>query len=201
MNVTDLWWREQTRSYFVTIDGKQHNLKTDDKATAYIKLADLLREPEPECEPQTVHTLRKRFLASMDGIRSPGTIKWYKFMLTDRDGFKLPNWRISSLTDDLVQQWLSTVPGNGNTKNGVLRALMRMLNWSVDHKLIDANPISGIRRRLDGVLPGYQPRVVRLSAEQVKVILAAARADIHDLLFVLSETGARPLAACTGPAR
>jgi integrase len=192
MHVSDLWYREQTRTFYVTIDGKQHSLKTDDKVTAYLKLADFLRDPVPEGEPLTVHTLRSRFLASMEGIRSPATITWYKFALSDRDGYKVPNWRISSINDDLVQQFLRTVPGNGNTKNGVLRALIRMFNWAVDQKLIDKNPVDGIQRRLDGVLPGYQPRVVRLSAEQVKVILAAARADIHDLLFVLSETGARP---------
>jgi integrase len=201
MIVTDLWWRDQTRSFYVTIDGKQHNLKTDDKATAYLRVADLLREPEPEGEPQTVHTLRSRFLASMEGIRSPATVIWYKFMLSDRDGFTLPNWRIGSITDDLVQQWLRTVPGNSNTKNGFLRALIRMLNWAVDHKLIAANPVEGIQRRLDGVLPGYQPRVVRLTQEQVRTILAAARADVKDLLFILSETGARPFEITSAEAK
>ncbi len=197
MQVSDLWFREQTGTFHVTIDGKQHNLKTADKPDAFIRLADLLRM-QPNLD---LHTIRDKFLAGMEGIRAAGTVGWYRFMLTDREGFKLPNWKPGEITDDAVQKWLSSVPGNGNTKNGALRAFIRMLNWAVDHKLIEANPISGIQRRLDGVLPGYQPRVIALTEAEVKTILDAARKDLHSVLYVLSETGARPFEITSAEAK
>jgi len=117
-------------------------------------------------KPRTAHTLRELYLADLPSIRKPKTISWYKCALST-----LPDCAIDAITDNKVQLCLASARGIGNTENGMLTAPVRLLNWGVSEKYIAANPIKGIKKRLSGVLPGYQPRVVYLTIEQRRAML------------------------------
>ncbi len=205
MKVSDPWLRGKRQWYATILDGpekgRQVSLKTTDEAAAWTAV-DRLRRGQPIepakviQKPRTAHALRELYLADLPNIRKPKTVAWYKFALST-----LPDWTIDAITDDKVQLWLASARGVGNTKNGMLTALVRLLNWGVSEKYIATNPIRGIKKRLSGVLPGYQPRVVYLTIEQRRAMLDKClnpggkklpRPDLLQVLTVLFSTGARP---------
>ena len=72
-----MWFRKQTKTWHVQIDGTQHNLRTDDKAKAETKYHELMLErPVPPSNEHLVVILDK----FLDWVQAeqPRSYTWYR---------------------------------------------------------------------------------------------------------------------------
>lgn len=103
------WFRPSRKTYYVTVDGVQHNLHTADKAEAYRQWHELMvRSPElPESPDATVVVILASFLDWAEKHPKKSTYKWHRHYL---QGFVASledkQLRISKLKKFHVSRWL-----------------------------------------------------------------------------------------------
>jgi hypothetical protein len=75
------WFRKARNSWFVTIDGTQHNLGPV-KKEAFNRFHELMLQPQAARVPsQLFAALADRFLDWVERKRSPDTYEWYRYRL------------------------------------------------------------------------------------------------------------------------
>ena len=77
------WFRPSRRTYYVTVNGVQHNLHTADKAEAYRRWHELMvRAPEPPESPDaTVVVILAAFLDWEEKHTKKSTYEWHRHYL------------------------------------------------------------------------------------------------------------------------
>jgi hypothetical protein len=147
------FYRKQTRSFYVQLDGQQINLGPDEKG-AWHQWHLLMAERLGPSNAITVKELVKRFCGWLEqATLAPRTKDWYKAHLKSFEtvaGAKAAE----KITQDDVDDWF-TKCGEGwgdNYRLGSFRALSRMYNWARKRGHVTQNPITYMER------PAYQPR-------------------------------------------
>ncbi len=190
------WYRPSRGVWYVTLHGKQHNLGPEREA-AFQKYGELLaKPPEPTEAPKAPSTmlvgLIQRFMADVRANSAADTVEWYRHRLQRLvdylSGLNLEGIEVAELKRGLIKDWLNAYPHlSSGSKRNLARAIQRVMNWAVEQKLIDHNPLAGMKKPK----AGKRERVIS-DAEWEDIQSLVEDPDFRDLLLVTWETGCRP---------
>jgi integrase len=184
------FYRKQTKSWYVQLGKKQHNLGSDKTAamTAYYTL--MAGKQELADSSQVVAVLRK-FLEWNKKHRAAGSHKFYSrpilsFAQHVGDALTVANLKNSHVTD-----WIDAAyAGQSSTyRRNAIRAVQRAFNWAVDEGDLSANPIKTYKK------PAARSRDAILEPadwEKVAEYLRKWSGEFLDYATILRATGCRP---------
>lgn len=182
------WYRQQTGTWYVEINGKQVRLGKDE-TEAWREYHRLMDGASLSSGTPVVHLLDE-FLDWVQKNQSEGTYKWYRHHLRRfrrRIGDRL---RVEDLKPYHLTRWIDGLNGGQTTKHHAGRTVKRAFNWAVREGYIQRSPVAG------ATIPGQARRERILSADEWKTILAAVPdQQFRDFLTLLKETGCRPTEA------
>ncbi|HEY4690221.1 MAG TPA: tyrosine-type recombinase/integrase [Anaerolineae bacterium] len=121
-----------------------------------------------------------RFLAAMDGVRSPATLEWY----SQRLGALLDvlgDVDVSTIAENDLNRWRASQNGRLSvwTLHGYVRAVRRFFAWLTDKGIVDSNPARDFK------LPRLPKRPrVGVSCDVRDRIIEAARSNPRDYALV-----------------
>ena len=193
------WFRPSRRTFYVTIDGVQHNLRTADKAEAYRRWHELMcRAPEaPESPDVTVVVILATFLDWAEKHTKSTTYGWHRhYLQCFATSLQDRQLQVSSLKKFHVTRWLDRQPTWGaNSRRAAIASIKRAFNWAVDEGYIPHSPVARLRK------PKAKHRETILTADQCQIILDESASDFRDCLNLMLETGVRPSEVRTVEAR
>ena len=184
------WFRSSLNSFFVTVDGVQHNLRTADKAEAIDRWHALLSKAPapPEAPDATVVVLLAAFLEWTEKHKKAATYEWHRNYLHSFVRSLDRTLQVSELKPFHVTRWLDAQTAWGvSSRRGAIASVKRAINWAVDEGYVARSPIAKIRK------PKAMRRETVLTDEQRRLILREASDEaFRDLLTLIQETGVRP---------
>ena len=184
------WFRQSRNTFYVTINGTQHNLHTADKEKAFRRWHELMvRTQEPPQSPKsTILVVLAAFAEWAEKHTKPATYEWYRRFLKSFGQSIPPDLRVIDLKPFHVTQWLDDNSQWGDSgRRGAITSLKRAFQWAVDEGYLDRSPVASIRK------PAIPRRETVLNAEQRQIILnEASDEEFRDLLTAIQETGVRP---------
>jgi len=194
------WFRRQTGSWYVCIDGKQVPLSKDRDEAHRIWhrfMARRQRVPAADAPDATVASILDTFLVWCRDNRRRRTFDVYRQYLQsflDHAGKEL-------LADELkpfhVMRWVEQHPDwSASTKNLAIRSVQRPFNWAVRQGFLDRSPVANVEKPT----PGRREAVLSNNEWQAALELFAGD-PFQDLLVALRETGCRVHEARTVEAR
>jgi integrase len=194
------WFRECRRSWFVTIGGKQINLKTADKREAnrrWHELAIQAEEALPFGSRLTARELLALFLEWAEKHTRPASYDWYSYFLKCFVRAVPATLAAKDVRAYRVTQWLdSRAAWKDGSRRGAICAVKRAFQWGVQEGFLDFSPIAALKK------PPRNRRETILTPMQRDTIVAAARDEnFRDFLTLIQETGARPHEVRTVEAR
>ena len=181
------WFWKARRSWFVTLDGKRHNLGPD-KETAHDRFHQLMSEPRKRSiRTDSVVAIIDAFLDWCEKHRSPDTYEWYRYRL-QRFAERYPELTAGQLRPLHVQQWLDgmTALSSGSKRNHC-RSVKRAMRWALRQGYIEKNPIA----HLEQPKAGKRETVVS-QAEFEEILRLIPGQSFRDLVVTTWETGCRP---------
>ena len=180
------WYRKDRKSWFVTINGKRHNLGSD-KEEAFQEFYRLMAGPI-QIDKISVFTLMDQFLDWTEKHRAPRTYEFHQERLNrfvkdtaDMDCLKLKPFH--------VQKWLDSKDTWGPTyKSGVVSSIKRSFNWAVRQGYLSTNPIQFLEK------PKPNKRETPVTRDEYQALLANIdkKDPFYDLVVFSWETGCRP---------
>lgn len=185
------WYRPSRGTWFVTLNGQQHNLGAD-RDKAFEEYAKLLKKPSTAPRQRftsdSVVAVIDRYLDWCKEHRAAETYEWYRWRLQLFAESIDRTLSVDELKHYHLDEWLSKRPDwSSGTKHGMARAVQRALRWAARKGYIDRSPISDYEKARPG------KRNVVISALQFETILGFVRKrPFRDLLIVSWETGCRP---------
>lgn len=179
------WYRKERKSWFVTINGKRHNLGPD-KKEATCSFFKLVAHPS-RANDITFFDLLDEFLEWTSIHRAKQTYKFYQERIT-RFTSENPDVRCSELRPYVIQRWLDGKDWGKTYKAGVVSTLKRCCNWAVRQGLLDSNPI----KHLEKPPAGHRDTPVTLEEYEILLKNVPPTDAFRDVLIFLWETGARP---------
>jgi uncharacterized protein YchJ len=184
------WFRECRNTWYVTINGRQHNLQTADKDEAHRRWHKLMVQSEqvPLSPQATVIEILALFADHSEKHHKPASYEWYRNFLQSFLDHIPTSLRVDELKPFHVTTWLDANTQWGvSGRRGAICALKRAFQWAVDEGYLSHSPIRKIRK------PQPKPRATVLTAEQRQTVLAEARDQaFRDFIALIQETGARP---------
>jgi len=187
------WYRADRDRWYATIDGVQVNLKVAGKTsrraalTALAALAEAIPIPKTIVKASQVESLVNDYLTDIETRVQAETLRvsrWHLTRFVQSFGKRLA----CTLTPGEVEchynrpNWGATIQANG------IGVVVTMLRWSVRRRLIDRNPIEGVRKPQTTSRGG---EVIITSADHQR-LLAGASDAFKPFLELLWHTGARP---------
>jgi integrase len=198
MRQPEPFFRKQTSSWYVQIDGRQINLGKDQKA-AWAEYHALMAGRQEVSPNTTIAELAAIFdVSNKHGNKAERTRQWYKRHIDsfiDHAGARL---KVRDLKPFHVSAWLrDRYKGSGaNNKNGAVRAVKRLFKWAADEGHISSNPIGNVKP-----VP-YEPREVCITRENWRRFVDSITSPAFlDLVLFMRATGCRPFEARTVEAR
>jgi integrase len=191
MRVPKPWFREQTQSWYVKINGVQHPLGKDkkeaDKAYHRLMAGEGLAKPTKDLP---LGGLVEQFLTDCEKTVTPETASWYRVFLDDF-AERYPKLKPQDIAPRHVRAWLNAErkrTWGQSTHRSAVTILKRLLNWAVENRLLAQNPIKDFER------PAATRRERVLTPEERAEILSwYPEGDaFHDFLTALMESGIRP---------
>lgn len=207
MRVPKPFYVKKRKTWYVQIDGKQHNLGKD-KAEAMNQYKELLGDSAKVAAENVKATapvldLLAEFLAWSERNNGDSNheslqnhISHFSKWLSETGQGRL---RVRDLKPFHVTRWLDARYKNGasdTTRAGAIQCVKRPFNWAVDEGYIPTNPIARVKK------PRYTPRgdEAYITEEQFKALIEAARDTYKpyeaepfvDYLMVIHDTGCRP---------
>jgi integrase len=184
------WYWVDRDAWYVTVDGKRHQLAKGkaNKAEARRAFHRLMAEGAPKVgRPDlTVELAADLFLEHSRREHTPGTFEQHRIKLQslcDSCG----KVKASDLRPSHVSKWLVEKGWADATRRGAITSVKAALNWCVREGLLAENPIARLER------PKMTRRTRTLSPTERATVADAATDDaFRDLLIALAETGARP---------
>jgi len=185
------WFRKDRNTWYVTLNGVQHNLQSPDRDAAFRRWHELMSRPEdapPDAASLTVVAVMAHFAEWSEKHNAPATHDWYHGYLAGFVRFIPLNLLVRDLRPFHVSRWIDSKPNWGpSSHRAAISAVKRALQWAVDEGLCESSPIRGVRK------PKPQRRTTVLSSEQRALILEeASDQEFRDLISLIQETGARP---------
>jgi integrase len=207
------FFRKQTKTWYVQIGKKQHNLGPDEEV-AKQKYHALMSGRQPITDDTIVYAVLFQFLGWDKQHREKSTHEFYKRhivsfaeyvgeMLTvgELKPFHVTNWLDQCYPKSRVRDGKKVTGVGDNYRRSAVRSVQRAFNWAVEQGYLKASPIAKLKK------PAYKPRDVILAPEQWAQLVAAlefrganGRAFL-DLLTLMRHTGCRPLEARKAEAR
>lgn len=189
------FFREQTKSWYVTLSGKQCPLGKDEDE-AYQKYHRLMANyvadrPAEVSKEAPVAVLLNAFLDWTQRKRAPRTYDSYKSFCTSLAKY-LPNgMTCSNLKPHHIESWFDAkFAQSGETSRGIAyRTIKRAFNWAVKQEYIGESPI----RRLE--VPSGEPREIYIEPEQFDEFIKHANPKLEEIATFLWNTGCRPFEA------
>jgi integrase len=184
------WYREDRRRWYVTINGKWHNLGPD-KKRAMQRFHELMAAKDAaEDRPvdrASVAAILDEFLEWTKQNRATKTYRGYVDFCQSFTS-TWPRLRTDEFKPMHVQEWLNKkTTWNSTTKRGAITCLKRAMNWAARMGYLHTNPISAMEK------PEAKPRTTLVDSDEFESILSEIGDDnFKDLLIVSFDTGARP---------
>lgn len=184
------FFRSQTQSWYVQLQGRQINLGRDREA-AWAKYNELMaassgRSLGPHV---SVAELLDEFLEHIQQNRAEKTYLWYRNYLRGFVDHLGRRTKVYDLRPYHVTKWLdeSFADLSATSRNCAVRAVRGAFNWAVSEGYLTLSPVRGVKR------PPANRRELVLTATQFDEIVLARVSDEHerDLVVFLWETGAR----------
>lgn len=185
MKFSKPWFRKQNQTWYVTLNGKQHNLGRD-KDQAFDKYARLLHQRhQPE---SNVRRLLNRYWDWVQKNRAATTCAKMRPRLESFGGFISATLTTKQLKPHHVQDWLDARFPNANPtyRNTLITTIKGAMNWAAGLGIIESSPIAAMRK------PPVKIRQEFIAAPDWPTILDAARdTDFRELLTVMFSSGCR----------
>lgn len=180
------WYRKDRKAWFVTIDGKRHNLGPNRKH-ALQQFHELMSQPQKRVIPSdSLLAIIDAFLEWCEKHRALDTYEWYRFRL-ERFAQTYPDLRIGELRPYHVQEWIDDMELSNGSRRNYGRSIKRCVRWAKRQGYIDHNPIA------DMELPkGGKREMVVSEGEWATILDLVGHGCLRDLLIVTWETGCRP---------
>jgi hypothetical protein len=177
------WYWKARRSWFVTLNGKRHNLGPD-KAAAFDKLHQLLAQPAKQVvRSDSVLVVIDAFLEWCSNHRAPDTFEWYQFRL-QRFAETYPHLKVDQLRPYHVQKWLDSMNGlSSGSKRNSCRAIKRTMKWAAQQGYIDQSPIAHLEQPKTG-----KREIVVSQQEFDRILDLAENPHLRDLLVTTWES-------------
>lgn len=184
------FFRKSTQSWYFK-QGTKFIPLGKDKEKAFQKYHALMSASQPTTPDTRVEDLLGKYLTWCKSHKAEETYHWYSRYLVPFQAYIQAHhgkMTVANIKPSHVSDWVDTLGGGDNNKNGAVRAVMRAFNWSVKRQDIPANPIKGVER------PQAKPREVYIDpAEWGRVIASIRSTDpFLDFILFLRETGCRP---------
>jgi len=188
------WFREQNRTWYVQLGGRQINLGQDEEAARqkYHRLMAEHRPGEAPAAPEQsplADDLFGRFLLWAQVNRAQATAETYRERIQSfLDSLVNQQLEVRHLKPYHVQQWIDSHPGwSDTTKAGKMTAVQAALNWAVRQGFIDRSPLVGLQKPSKGRRESY------VSVEDWPKLLAKVKTPtLRDAIVFTWETGVRP---------
>jgi len=182
------WFRPERGVWYVTLDGKQHNLGAEREA-AFDRYRELLKAPrQKKVDLKSVAAVLDNFLDWTKTHRAPRTYEWYLERCQSFATTLPENLPVSALKPYHVQQWVDSHKNwSDGQKRGCMIAIQRAFNWAEKLGHLDRSPI----RYLEKPKAGKRDTIVT-PEEYPAVLDAIRRQEFRDLVETAWETGARP---------
>lgn len=180
------FFRKQTRSWYVTIGGRQIPLGKD-RQVAFDQYHELMRDRQDlSGELTTLYQLSQAFLTWVQDNRAEGTYKMYLHYLKSFIGEVGKRMWPRQLKVHHLTKWIGGMDISTTSQNDAIAKVQRMLNWSVERGYLVRNPIAGMKK------PKRQRRDVFYTPEQWEQIRKHASPPFDDFLDFLYSIGCRP---------
>lgn len=180
------WYRPARGVWFVTLDGRQHNLGPD-KDEAFDRYKKLLAEPKARAvASDSLAAIIDAFLDWVQRERSPETYGWYQYRL-QRFLLKYPNLRAAEVRPYHVQEWVAGYKLSTTSRRNYMRTVKRCLAWAMTQGYLEKNPVAGME------IPAGERREVSISQDDIDLLLRSIKnPGLRDLVTVTVGTGCRP---------
>ena len=180
------WFRKSRKSWFVTIEGVQHNLGPN-KRQAYERFHELMRRPAKQTSaPTSFASIADAFLDWTLRNGAPDTFEWYRERLQPFVQ-QHPDLTVTDLKPFHVEKWATQSGRSINTFRNKMRAVKRSLRWAKAQGYIDEDPLESM------VIPSADPKEVYVSPDEFAEILANITSEpFSDLITATYEVGCRP---------
>lgn len=181
------WFRKDRGAWFVTINGKRHNLGPDKKA-AFDEFYRLMRQPATrKVSDDSLATIIDAFLDWNEKNRAPATYESYRYRL-QRFVDRFPDLRPTQLRPFHVEQWVDSFPDLTKTsRRNYFRSVKRCMKWALQQGYVDENPVAHLE------VPAAERRDTFVTSDQFARLLEFVRDDtFRELLISVWDTGCRP---------
>ena len=182
------WYRPHRGLWYVTLNGKQHNLGPNEAEAfdRYAKLLAAAQQQQPVMQSDSVVAIIDEFLHWLHRNRSAGTYGWFHYRL-ERFARKYPNLSAADLRPHHVQVWVDGYTLSKTSRRNYLRSVKRCLDWATKQGYLERSPIAQLE------VPAAEQRENPVTPEAFRGLLAAAQKPQHrDLLNLAWLSGARP---------
>ncbi|MEM6434760.1 MAG: tyrosine-type recombinase/integrase [Cyanobacteria bacterium P01_D01_bin.115] len=183
------WYWKARKAWYVTIDGKRHNLGRDE-AEAHQRFYDLKAADPGQVPDSSVIALLDAFLQVCEESKAAATLRWYTDYLQDLVDY-LKSQRINpsalpaeKLTPRHVRGWINKREKAKRARMTVVKAAYR---WAHGEGWIRTNPLGGMTR------PSTSSRNETVSLQGMRQILRHTKdRNFRDLLVFCWDVGCRP---------
>jgi integrase len=181
-----IWYREQTKTYYCTIAGKQHSLGKDEEEAK--DRYEFLLGAEGIQGIVRVDDLLDKYLDFVSKNRSKKTYRTYRDFIKSFNNSIRAGLLVVDLKPLHVQNWLDSQTRWGSTsKNRAITTLKTSLNWAIEQGYISVSPIARMKK------PRAQIRETVITTKQWNKIGKTVKdRAFRDFLMILKETGCRP---------
>jgi integrase len=178
------WYRKQTNSWYVQINGKQFNLGRD-RSKAFEEYHRLMSGQSQTHSDILAHSLIDQYVDWMEVHRAQSTVAIRKLILASFQSRLPKSLRADQLRPFHVMEWL--VPAHSSTtQSDRITIIKTVWNWGVSMGYLATNPIEKMPK------PQRKVRQDFLPVERWPELLGAATdLQFKDFLSVMLLTGAR----------
>ena len=192
------FFRKFTKTWYVTLNGKQINLGPD-KSVAFQKYHDLMaRRGRAMRSYASVAHLFDAYVDWLHAHRSSSTFEKAKHYLTSLARFPDKRMTVERMQPGLLLEWVEAQSGwSDSTSNDAISIVQRAFNWAAKRGHIDRSPVSNV----EGKPPKRRREVVFTPLEWAELRGLVKDQEFGDLLDFMWETGCRPIEVRTIEAR
>jgi integrase len=187
MRIPKPFFRKQTQSFYLQLNGKQINLGKD-KAQAMTKYHEIMagkQEPLPDI---TAAALLDMFLGWCKASREPRTYQFYFEHLQSFIDYIGKTIQAMDVKPLHVTQWVGTRNGGETHKYNAASSLKRGFAWGAEQGII---PFSTLARYKPDHRP--QPREVYIQPQQWQALIDKIKpGPFKNVVLFLRQTGCRP---------